>query len=158
MWGASVLPALFAGAAVSALFFTFFVLEHCVNAHCPYKEAVPASTVPLPRVNAQVVVQLARVAVTQQRPWDLVTGSLLCVAKSQMACVAVITFAWCSTSCALLLLLSVLCPNPRREEKIAFRNASLFSFLQQALMLTYLVGVEAGFQVCRSLFLLGMFE
>lgn len=151
MWGASVLPALVASAVVSGLFLAFFVLEHCVNAQCPYKKKGPTPSVPLPRVNTEVLMQLAREAVWEE-PWEsLAANSFLCIAKSQMACLATITFAWCTAACALLLLLSVLCPNPRPEEVVAFRNSSVFSFLQQAVMLTYLAGVEGCFQVSSLL-------
>lgn len=141
MWGASVFPALVASTAVSGLFIAFYVLENCVKAQCPYKET-PVPSVPLPRVNTVLVH-----AVFDREPWELATDSFLCIAKSQMACLATITFAWCSAACVLLLLLSLLCPNPRPEEVAAFRNSSVFSLLQQLVMLTYVIGVKGGFQV-----------
>lgn len=145
MWGSeSWFPALVASSCVSGLFLAFFLLENCVNAQCPY--SVPTSSVPLPRVNTEILVQLAREAV-HEGPWDFMTAGFLCITKSQIACLATITFAWSTASCALLLLLSLLCPDPRREEKAAFRDASVFSFLQQAVMLIYLAGVEGNFQV-----------
>lgn len=169
------MPFLAASTIVSGLYLAFFVLEQCVNAQCPYKEQGPVPSVPLPRVSTLLYFN--------REPWELTTNSFSCIAKSQMACLAAITFAWCSGACALLLLLSGLCPNPRcgcclctvavdiyssissiivsnchtrakccrPEEVAAFRNSSLFSLLQQAVMLTYVAGVQGGFQVsCLS--------
>jgi hypothetical protein len=148
MWGASgpLTGTLLSSSCVSALFLAFFVLEHCVNAQCPYKDnKAPAPSIPLPKMNTDVLVTLVE-TVYQHAPWEL-PAAFLCISKSQLACIAIVTLVWCSASIALLLSLSVLAPNPRPEEVSAFRTSSVFSFLQQILMLIYLAGVEGGFQV-----------
>jgi hypothetical protein len=140
VWGTSLFPALAGSAFVSGLYVSFYILEHCVVAECPFKQA-PAPPVPLhPRLRSEVVQKLLRFALFED-PWSAAKESFGCVTQSEVACVAMIVCAWCTSTCLILVFLACICPNPKRDELLAFRKTVVFQLLQGAIMLTYIVGV-----------------